>query len=71
MRLFLIPLVMLLPNCSTLGIDKEATDSALCSGLEVPVEEFSQELLDQQEKTPTGVILKGSKIVRIYDAGCK
>lgn len=51
-------------------INREATDSALCERLKVPINELADELILEQEKTPTGVILKGSKVIRGYDGGC-
>ncbi len=70
MRLFVLPLLLLTTACSTLTVDNEANDSALCEGLRVPVDDLAEALLSNKEKTPDEVIIRGTTVIRGYDSGC-
>lgn len=64
-------LTMPLIACSTSGsVSLEAIDSALCAGLQEPVDTFVDALVQNAEKTPAEVINEGTRVVKGYDAGC-
>jgi len=48
----------------------EARDSALCGGLEGPIDDLAEAILGNKEKTPGEVITKGTVVIRGYDEGC-
>lgn len=62
-------------SCVTSEIERviksEAVDSSFCTPTVAEAfDDLANELVREQEKTPEGVILKGSKVIRIYDGGC-
>lgn len=59
---------MLMTACAT--SENVPPTSALCSGLQEPVDTFAQAILDNAEKTPAPVIITGTRVIRGYDAGC-
>lgn len=68
--MLLLSTVMLLTACSTLKIG-EATDSALCSELSVPIDQAVETTLTHKEKTPAPVINSWTRVVIGFDAKCK
>jgi hypothetical protein len=48
----------------------KARDSALCEALEVPVDDLAGAIVTNQKETPDEVIIKGTTVIRGYDAGC-
>lgn len=62
--LLLIPMV--LGGCSSIFFNPEI--DALCSGLERPIIEHVEAIL--QEETPERITRTGAKVVSVYEAGC-
>lgn len=59
---------MLLSNCS--NSDRIPELNALCSGLEAPVDDLADSVLNNSEDTPDEVILSATKVIVAYDGGC-
>lgn len=55
---------------SKVSKELESRDSALCGGLKGPIDDLAGAILDNQQKTPKEVILKGTVVIRGYDEGC-
>ena len=74
MRLCVIPLTLLMTACSISATDKavnrEASDGALCEGLNEPVDSFAASLLYYKKDTPDEVIIRGTRVVKGYDSEC-
>lgn len=66
---YVIPLVMLTMLLSSCGIANVQTNG-LCEGLQEPVDDLAQTLLDNAQKTPAPVIVTGTRVIQGYDAGC-
>lgn len=49
---------------------RKGTDSAICIGLEQPVDSFVAAMLRNKENTPDEVIIEGTRVVKGYDAAC-
>lgn len=63
--------MMLLTACNSLKVvDQTANDGALCTELQVPVNELADALLRWQKETPAEVINRGATVVRGFDSGC-
>lgn len=70
MKYIVLPLVMFLTACSTSAIETNSLDTALCRGLAVPTDRFADSLLKNGNQTPKDVVLDGSFLVQVIDAGC-
>ena len=54
-------------GCATVN---QVSDSAVCQGLMIPMDDFAQALLDNIEETPMDVTSTGAKVISGFDAGC-
>lgn len=61
-------MLMLLPSCFNSGRIPEV--NAFCAGLEAPVDELADTVLEHREETPGEVILSATTVVVAYDGGC-
>lgn len=58
---------MLLSSCSSVKVE---TSAGICEGLELPVDDLADALLDNQKETPDPVLITGTRVIKGYDAGC-
>lgn len=62
--------IVLLTGCAK--DSRTVSDSpAICSGLETPIDQHADSLLDHNENTPAQVLLSGTRVIAAYDAGCR
>jgi len=59
--------VMLLSSC---GIETPDTSTGVCRGLKDAIDEHSDAIVDNAEKTPAPVIITGARVIKGFDEGC-
>lgn len=64
----LLGMSMLLLSCS--GRDRIAEMNAVCAGLQAPIDNLGNTVLDNATQTPGPVVIAVATVAKAYDAGC-